>query len=387
MIGVSINPTTLTVGKTGLLDRQRATVVGRAVLQSVDRYRWYEYYVELEGGRMIILVYEGGAWKRFDAFTPDPPLTAKEADSYGVGAPLKLHGNRAEVKYVSSSRVIYAEGKTWDGVRTGSAAQYFNAESDSEMIVVSWTGDEVECFIGRKVSTYLVANAFKLPEPSFWKKLFWGGSGSFEMGGENSPVMYFVFGAILLFGAFVMLGTSNDGSPVLVDPLPVAPAPMVELVAGDQGTVAGEHFVVTARTLVEVDEPGARFKRYEYALVDARGDAALLIQDLTGNPHEWVLFRPEAAPAWLVPTTAATYRQGMTLRTASGDAKVQHLFLSRVLDFGTTLLSPPPVVRYGFLARSGDTWILARWTELSLDLERGRSVPDPTMGKRATPTR
>lgn len=380
MIGRSINPTTLTVGKTGLLDHHRATVVGRAVLQSAEGYRWHEYYVELDTGRMIILVYEAGAWKRFDEFTPDPPMTAKEAEGYGIGASLELHGKRAAVvKYLSTSRVVYSEGKTWDGVRAGSAAQYFNAESDGEMIVVSWTGDEIEFFVGRKISRYLVAQAFKLPEPSFWRKLVSGGSGSFEMGGENSPAMYFIFGAILLLGAVMVIVTSADDSPMIVDPPPVAPAPTVELVPGDQGTLAGEHFVVRARKLVEVDEPNARFKRFEYALIDDHGDEALLVQDLTGNPHEWVLFRPEAAPGWLMPTAAATFRQGMTLRLVGTEAKVQRLFLSRSLDIAGPAISPPPTTTYGFLARSGDAWILARWTEQTLDLERGQSVPEATV--------
>ena len=49
----------------------------------------------------------------------------------------------------------------------GDVAQYFNAEAGGKMWVVSWSGDEVECYRGMQLHPGAVAQALRLPENSF----------------------------------------------------------------------------------------------------------------------------------------------------------------------------------------------------------------------------
>lgn len=376
MIGVSINPTTLTVGKTGRLDRHAATVVGRAVLQSADRYRWHEYYVQLDDGRLVILVYEGGEWKWFEAFTPPNAFTAREAETYRIGKVVELRDNAAEIKYVSTSRVVYAEGKTWDGVRKGAEARYFNAEAGNKMFVVSWTGNDIEFFTGKKLSRYMVPQAFKLSATGFWRNLLWGGSGSLDFNFKLGPALV----VIVVFAAFLIDVINSPPGPVSssVEPPPIAAAPSLQLPDGAQGTLDGEHFSIRGHTLVEIDEVGKRFRRYEYDLVDDAGDRALLIEDLDGNPHHWVLLRPATAPAWLTPTAAATLRERTSLSLGNRTASVERLLLTRSLGGSGPVaeLNPPGTIRYGLLAQSAGTWMLVRWDDRQLDFEQGPTLPE-----------
>jgi hypothetical protein len=374
MIGRSINPTTLNVGARGTLGGQHAEVTGRAVLESIDGDHWYEYYVHLDNGRTIILVYEAGDWKRFEEFTPKHPITAAEAVTYRVGDTVQLRSSEARVKYVSMSRVCYSDGQTWEGVRVGSEARYFNADCDGAMIVVSWTGEEIEFYVGARISTLNLSQAFHLPSIPFWKQVVWGGSGVFD--GITDPIAFgkivTVVLIVLVFGGQII--AENTGTHTS-EPPPVAPAPEVRLPNGGRGQLGGETFAVNNHALVEVDEVDLRYKRYEYDLLDEHGGHALLVENVAGNPQLWVLFRPVSADG-LTPNVAGALRKEALLKLTTHSNVVQLLFLSRWLPEPLPIFGPitPRMIRYGLLAHSSSTWTLLRWDAQQIDAEEGSEL-------------
>jgi len=231
------------------------------------------------------------------------------------------------------------------------------------------------------VSSYLIAQAFKLPEPSIIRKLVSGGSGGVSSApdeGEVSPKLTFAIIAATVLVCFWPLYRPTPG-PAVVDPPAIAAPPSIQLADGAQGVLSGERLTIRGHRLVEIDEQGVRFKRYEYDLADASDRHALLVENLQGNPHEWVLLRPLPTPSWLTPTLAAAAVEGSPVKLdGQPDAKVQHLLLSRALA-GPALPTLNATLQYGFLARAGDTWVLARWTETTVELEQGKSVPEATV--------
>ena len=61
---------------------------------------------------------------------------------------------------MDESLVCEIEGEAPEGVELGDVAHYFNAESGNEMVVVSWTGDEVEFYRGVNIPARAVSSAF-----------------------------------------------------------------------------------------------------------------------------------------------------------------------------------------------------------------------------------
>ena len=94
-------------------------------------------------------------------------MTAEEAATKRVGDPLNLDGTDVRVTLVDESRVYHIEGEAPEGVEVGDVAHYFNAGGGEHMVVVSWTGDEVECYHGVNLSQSIVAAAFNVRLPAF----------------------------------------------------------------------------------------------------------------------------------------------------------------------------------------------------------------------------
>lgn len=149
------NPTPLRVGMKGTLLGNPCRIAGRLVLgmeEEGEIYYWTEFNVLTDSGENLTLVYEatesGAEWRIFRLFEPDYPISAADAATKRVGDTIYLDDDGLKVTCVDESRVYHIEGEAPEGVTVGDVAHYFNAERGQRMIVVSWTGDEVECFRG-----------------------------------------------------------------------------------------------------------------------------------------------------------------------------------------------------------------------------------------------
>ena len=83
-----------------------------------------------------------------------------------IGDRLTIDYTSVCVSLVDESRIYFIEGKAPEGMEVGDVAHYFNAESGNTMIVVSWTGDEVEYFRGINLKRDAVTQAFGIKEYS-----------------------------------------------------------------------------------------------------------------------------------------------------------------------------------------------------------------------------
>ena len=163
------NPTAIKIGQRTTYGGLAWQVLGRVVLGVVEEgetYYWNEFNLASETGETATLVFErtedGPAWRWFTQFQPQYPLTAADAATKEVGDQLNLEGTDVRVTLVETSRIYFIEGQAAEGERVGSKATYFNAEHGDQMIVVSWTGDEVEYYRGQTIPARAVREAFNL---------------------------------------------------------------------------------------------------------------------------------------------------------------------------------------------------------------------------------
>src|ERR1039458_1501750 len=183
------NPTPIRLGMTGKLSGKQYHVVGRVVLGEEEEggtYYWNEFNLETDAGEVATLVYEeterGGEWRLFQMFEPVCPMTAADAATKREGDPLDLDGTHMFVRLVSKSRVYHIEGKAPEGVALGDVAHYFNAVAGNTMIVVSWTGQEVEFYRGLDLSPTTVSAAFNVRLVNF-SRLFRAPGASRQLSG------------------------------------------------------------------------------------------------------------------------------------------------------------------------------------------------------------
>ena len=104
-------------------------------------------------GESATLVYEetehGREWRLFTLFEPGVSDDRRGRRHQTRRRPdLNLDGTDVRVTLVDQSRVYHIEGQAPEGVELGDVADYFNAEGGNNMVVVSWTGEEVECYRG-----------------------------------------------------------------------------------------------------------------------------------------------------------------------------------------------------------------------------------------------
>src|SRR5664280_2895940 len=112
------NPTALKIGMTGALYGQQFRVAGRSVMGVVvdgQTYYWNEFNIVNQQNQSGTLVYE---------VTESGP----------------------------------------EGEDVGDVAHYFNAQAGDQMLVASWTGDDIEFYRGMELARGLVAEAFHLPQ-------------------------------------------------------------------------------------------------------------------------------------------------------------------------------------------------------------------------------
>ncbi|MEO6569133.1 MAG: DUF4178 domain-containing protein [Opitutaceae bacterium] len=377
------NPTALSVGMTGTLDGWRTRVAGRVVLgmdEGGETYYWNEFNLVDASGVGATLVYEetehGPEWKLFKPFEPLRSLSVAEAALKRVGQMVELDGIPTRVSLVDQSRVCFVEGTAPEGVTVGDVADYFNADRSDRMLVVSWTGSEIEFFEGRDLSAGSVASAFGLQRAAVGFRP----TESSLPGSDPQSGIFKLVGTGLFIAAVIAFGSTFFGSRSggrSREPEPHRPAPALQLATGARGTLGASSYLVASRAVLAIGTVRSRFDRREYDLASADGHA-LLVQGLTGSSKEWHLFSRVNVPPGFSPFVAAAQRSGASVSFDDKKALVAELFqcgtLSAEGETGRT--EWPAGIRYGFTARAGADWFIARWDEKGIALYRGAKLAE-----------
>jgi hypothetical protein len=383
------NPTSLRIGMRATLAGRPYRVAGRAVLGVVDDgepYYWNEFNLVSDAGETATLVYEetehGGQWRLFVLFDPEFPMSAADAATKRVGDRLNLDGVDVHVTLVDQSRVYYIEGEGPAGEDVGDVAHYFNAEAKDKMVVVSWTGDEVEYYHGRDLPRGTVASAFNLPHESASSPLGASGDDSSWVTSEpkyDSPTKFFVHLAVLVVFVAIIFSTYSCHGPSLQASVTKTPAPAVPLLLESSGKLDGKNYRVTGHSVAEIAEVGLLYDRHEYQLVDDDGNRALLVCGWSPKMPDWVLCTPADPATPLTPAQAGTKKLGEVINIGDIYAPIDELFLSTVQQPDPATSSVPGArqgdLLFGFGARSGSTLLLASWNNDSITFQKGIILP------------
>jgi hypothetical protein len=388
------NPTAIKIGMTGTFSGIPYRVLGRVVMGVVDdgtTYYWNEFNLQSDTGEATTLVYEvtenGAEWRLFTLFEPQFPITAADADTKSVGDPLNLDGTNVQVTLLDRSRVYHIEGQAPEGEEIGDQAQYFNAETGNTMIVVSWTGDEVECYHGVTISASAVAKAFNLSAASLSNLSNFTLSGDAPSG--RSPLSMIAAAGGILFVLFLiaagptrLLLSSRTAATVRIV------APDTHLSVGDAGKIDGKNYVITSDALVELDEVGVVFQRHEFHLRDQDGSDALLLDGWKPGSKDWCLLTLRDPTTPMTPKQAAAIHYGQSLAFAGASVPVDALFrfTTLKLNSATDVQNATDTVFYGFSGGTGVTLMLARWDNDNVNFYEGHSLAaDPTSAFAASP--
>lgn len=388
------NPTPIQIGTWGTFNGARYRVAGRVVLGcEVDgqRYYWNEFHLVGEGGDEATLVHEVGErgveWRMFVLFEPEYPLSAAEAAGKRVGDRINLEGTDCRITLVDESLVYYIEGDAPEGVELGDVANYFNARLGKDMIVVSWTGNEVEYYRGKDISSGLVATAFGLRGQDFnnflqsagndsWLNL--AGSPASSFGGDSEVFGKRVLQGILavLLVAMLFVGVNTCRSPRRPGPVAKVNAPPAPLAYGMEGLFDGKTWRIRAHAVVEISQVGARFERHEYHLTDADGNRALLVCGLKPGAEDWVWFTPLAPIEAPTPAQAAALRAGETINVDGWIGPITELFQAVNRQTSSELTDVREGgLNFGFTVTSGRSLVQARWDAGSIIFMRGTTQP------------
>jgi Domain of unknown function (DUF4178) len=373
------NPTPIRIGMTGNLSGKQYRVVGRVVLgeeENGETYYWNEFNLEGDGGEAATLVYEeseqGGEWRLFYTFEPDYPMTAADAATKRAGDPLNLDGTQVFVRLVAKSRVYDIEGKAPEGVEVGDVAHYFNAATGNNMIVVSWTGEEVEFYKGLDLSQTTVSSAFNVRLADF-SRLFPAQGGSRRLSGLVAGVVGALIVVILAVVGYRSSTSSRRPLAVVRTGAPASP-----LALGKTGKLGGTRFQVQSHLLVEMAMVGWKFDRHEYVLSDDEGTKALLVRGSKPGAGDWWLFQPLQPLTPLSPQQAAAVRWGQTMNLDGLAAKVSELFQSTIRQAESPEASDlnPGDVFFGFTGRTQNGQLLVRWNASYVNFFQGRALQE-----------
>ena len=381
------NPTRLRLGMHGNFAGKDYCLVGRVVMgetEDGETYYWNEFNLEADGGGNADLVYEeaehGGEWRLFTMFEPECPITAADAATKRVGDRINLTGEDVRITVRSSSRVYHIEGRAPEGVELGDVANYFNAQAGNDMQVVSWTGDEVECYNGVTIPQSVIAVAFNVPRASDSSPFSGSGSAS-GLGGNTNNYNGFakvflqaalvIFLLIIVFGRNVSCSTDHVSAPVKRIP---AAAPM--LTVGATGKLADKDYRITAHAVVEIAEVNSIYGRNEYELTDDSGVLALLVCGERPDSKDWTLFTPLAPLPPPPPQQAAAQKVGDSVNVDGFVATVNDLFQSSVqsVDSVAPATWRKGDMSFGYSARSGNGLLLARWNKVGMNFYQGKTV-------------
>jgi len=368
------NPTALRLGMSGVIDGRRHTVAARVVCSVTlagETYYWNEFRLLDDAGGEMTLVFEetedGPTWKWFRLFEPARTPAITELESKQARDTLNLGEGPAQVTLTGRSRVHYAEGELPEGVEIGDEADYLNLELGDRMLVVSWTGDEVEYFTGRDLTRGYIERVFGLPSPVRKK--------DYVESTDYTDWVKFAGGALV---ALVFAVNAFDGfkrSPA--EPPRLQPAPPVRLANGAHGELMHRNFRVAGHALVEAARVSQRIEEQEYALVDADGAPALLVNGFTGRADHWLLLRAVTPPAGLTGYQAAELHSGQSITVEQDAFPVTALVLTRVqATDGERTGDWRASTQYGWVARRDTDWLIARWTEKEIRVYRGAEIAD-----------
>lgn len=374
------NQTPLKIGLVGTFANRRFRIAGRVTLgmeEAGETYYWDEFNLVDLDGDSATLVYEeterGGQWRLFTLFEPQQPLTVPEAAGISVGDKVNLDGQLVRVTLVDESRVYHIEGEAPEGVEVGDVAHYFNAETGKGMIVVSWTGDEIEYYRGLDLPRGAVASAFGLatetPVSSFRSETTRAVPA--EWAGRLVKV---IIAAAVLFAAYSFYRPSIRIQPTGPVKPRIPPSP---LSVGSTGQLNGASYRVQAHAVVEIAQVGRLQDRHEYHLLDSDGNRVLLVHGAKPGANDWILFIPFQPETSMTPEAAAARRAGDKVDFGGVLTPVTELFQSTIrqteprdsadLTSGTVL--------YGFTAQSGTNLFLARWNAGGITFHRGKMLP------------
>lgn len=350
-----------------------------------ETYHWNEFNLVDDAGASATLVFEeteqGPEWKLFRAFEPSHPIDAREAAAKQVGDTVNLDGKPLPVTLAGTSRVYHIEGQAPEGVEVGDIASYFNVDTGDRMLVASWTGHEIEFYEGLDIPTAALASAFGLARNAFPTANFSEATSTSTGSSSASSLTKIAYAVIGVFSVFSFQScfTDSSSSPIAAAaPRPRIAAPAQRLATGAAGTIAQHRYQVSAHAVVEIARVNGRHDRREYLLRDESNEEALLVNGLSGGAKEWHLLQPARQVPTLTPYEAALRRPGMILGIDGGTARIIDLFRSKAVTAdglrGADTL--PGVVQYGFVARDGTNWIIARWNEQRIQWYRGVAVPD-----------
>jgi len=362
---------------TGTLSGKEYRVVGRVVLGEQEEggsYYWNEFNLESDGRETATLVYEeteqGGEWRLFSLFEPDFPMSAADAATKRAGDPLNLDGTQVFVRLVSQSRVYHIEGKAPEGVEIGDVAHYFNAAAGNTMIVVSWTGEEVEFYKGLDLSQTTVSSAFNVRLVNF-SRLLPAQGGSRRLSGLVAGLVVAPVVVILAVVGFRSFTSSRRPPAVARSGAPASP-----LALGKIGKLGGTRFQIQSHLLVEIAMVGRKFDRHEYVLYDEAGTKALLVRGSKPTAGDWWLFQPLQPSTPLTPQQAAAIKWGQTVNFDGLAAKVTELFQSTIRQVESPEASElnPGDAFFGFTAQTQDAQLLVRWNASYVNFFQGRAL-------------
>lgn len=370
------NPTQISVGMLATIAGKRYRVMGRAVLGETESWRtyyWNEYNLQSDDGHSATLVFEqtehGPEWRFFTMFEPQTPITAADAATRQTGQMINLDGDNCYVSQKSRSQVYFVEGKAPEGESVGTTADYFNATRGMKMVVVSWTGEEVEFYRGMTLPSGVVAAAFNLTKTALLKFQLTHGWYHFNANsfvGLGLAALFVILSAILI---------SDLRPPRRLPGVKTYNPPATTLAAADNVIHGGKTFHVMRHKLVEIAEQGQRTQRHEFMLSAVDGEGALLVHGVQPGSDDWVWFTPISPTDPLTPVRAAKVRTGVVVNVDNVAATVTELFRSRILkdDWSVT---PPATneIRYGFQGKDNATLLLVRWNTNEIAFHKGTKL-------------
>lgn len=372
------NPTQLRLGMTGAFNGKTYRIMGRAVLGVMDGgviYGWNEFNLQTDSGKSATLVFEEGAnegihWRWFEMFDPQTAISAEELPTIQHGYSVVVDGTTYFVTEVNQSRVYHIEGVPPEGEQTGTRADYFNATADGELLVVSWTGNEVEYYRGKNLSASTVGGAFNLRGADLLKFRLGRGGGLFSS--ANQKMLQLV---TIVAGIFILISLTipTKRLPAVI----TYPAPTSPLTIGAAGTVQGDDYRVLSHEVVEVDQVGIDIFRNEYYLQDEAGSSALLIYGSKPQAKDWILFTPFSTDNPPTPLQAGNFHFGQILRIDDKDATVTEVFREQAISHEPYLnqsgaIKPDP--SYGIVATAEHNVYLIRWDSKTINFYRGRAI-------------
>lgn len=336
---------------------------------------WTEYYLVEPDGSDATLVYEdadgGAAWRLFKWVDLDPPMSAAQAATRQEGDTFELLGRTARVTSVGDTRVWNVDGQAPDGVQEGDTARCFNAERGNEMVVVSWTGDEVECYSGQLISPYVVKAAFNLAEAPTGLPSVIQQSPAFGIPSASRILSWMILATSLIAVALFVASALHSDSPRKLERLKVSKP---HLQPGRSGTLDGERYRVQSRITVEIQRVGRGHTRHEYLLVNSAGDSAVLIQGSESSDGVWTLLKPMVPKPELSPNQAGEAKLGDAVLHSDSPMRLTQMFQTRVLSVQGEHPWFVGAFLYGFEARGGDDRVVARWRPDTIEVHRAVSL-------------